>query len=92
MLCGTPVVASRVGGIPDLVRDGENGWLVPPSDEMALTEALRHALSCEDIEAMGQRAQQFAQAYFSSEAYLAAHRRMLALVEARAKEQNRNTV
>ncbi len=92
MLCGTPVVASRVGGIPDLVRDGENGWLVPPSDEMALIEALRHALSYEDIEAMGQRAQQFAQAYFSSEAYLAAHRRMLALVEALAKEQNRNTV
>lgn len=39
-LTGTPVIASRMGGIPELVRDGENGLLVPPGDERALGEAL----------------------------------------------------
>ena len=37
---GRGVVGSRVGGIPDLVRDGENGLLVEPGDAEALTDAL----------------------------------------------------
>src|SRR5439155_24942314 len=42
---GRPAVASRVGGIVDLVRDGENGLLVPPQDPAALAEALVRVLS-----------------------------------------------
>lgn len=39
-----PVVASRVGGLPEVVRHGETGWLVPPEDPQALAEALGDAL------------------------------------------------
>jgi teichuronic acid biosynthesis glycosyltransferase TuaC len=42
---GVPVVASRVGGIPDLIRQGENGSLVPPADAAALERALEHVLA-----------------------------------------------
>ncbi len=40
MMRGLPVVASRIAGIPEVVRDGENGLLVPPKDPRALADAL----------------------------------------------------
>jgi len=40
MACGRPVIATRVGGIPDLVQDGETGFLIPPDDDAALADKL----------------------------------------------------
>ena len=44
MACGTAIVASRVGGIPEVVADGETGLLVPPGDPVALADALNTVL------------------------------------------------
>jgi glycosyltransferase involved in cell wall biosynthesis len=44
MACRTPVVASRVGGIPEVVVDGETGVLVEPGDPAALAAAIRLVL------------------------------------------------
>jgi glycosyltransferase involved in cell wall biosynthesis len=44
-LRGRGVVGSRVGGIPDVVRDGETGLLVPPEDPRALADALVRVLT-----------------------------------------------
>ncbi len=44
MSAGLPVVASSVGGVPELVVDGETGWLVPPADAASLASRLRAIL------------------------------------------------
>jgi glycosyltransferase involved in cell wall biosynthesis len=45
LFLGTPVVATRAGGIPEIVRDGVDGLLVPPGDPAALGTALVRVLS-----------------------------------------------
>lgn len=42
---GTPVVGSRIGGIPELVIEGETGWLAEPGDISSLSEVLMHAMN-----------------------------------------------
>src|SRR6185369_8291313 len=40
MAMGLPAVATRVGGVPEVVEDGTTGFVVPPGDEAALRGAL----------------------------------------------------
>jgi teichuronic acid biosynthesis glycosyltransferase TuaC len=44
LACGTPVVATNVGGVPDLIPSGEFGYVVPAGDQSALENALERAL------------------------------------------------
>jgi glycosyltransferase involved in cell wall biosynthesis len=48
---GTPVVASAVGGVPEIVHDDENGLLVAPGDSAALAAALRQLLQDDALHA-----------------------------------------
>jgi len=52
-----PVIATAVGGIPELVVPGDCGWLVPPGSVRELAEAMREALTrpAADLDAMGRR-------------------------------------
>jgi glycosyltransferase involved in cell wall biosynthesis len=45
MDAGVPIVASAVSGIPEVVEDGETGWLVPPEDPEALARVLEGVLT-----------------------------------------------
>ena len=49
MACARPIVATRAGGIPEIVEDGVNGLLVPARDHHALAEAIVRALKDADL-------------------------------------------
>jgi glycosyltransferase involved in cell wall biosynthesis len=49
MACGTPMIASRVGGIPFTVRDGENGYLVTEGEPDELADKVRTVLTDDEI-------------------------------------------
>ncbi len=63
-----PVVASRVGGIPDLVQHGINGLLVTPGDVEGLAEALMKALNDKGLaEKMGKAGRKMISEKFSAD-------------------------
>lgn len=64
---GVPTVATRTGGIPDLVLDGHTGLLVAPRDDAGFIAALRRMIaSTESRRDMGQAAQAHAQKHFDA--------------------------
>jgi len=66
MAARRPIVATRVGGIPEAVRHGENGLLVPPADSAALGEALITLLTEAELrERLGQRGRDIVEREFS---------------------------
>jgi glycosyltransferase involved in cell wall biosynthesis len=69
MACETPVVASNVGGIPEIVQNHENGLLVPPNDPLKLAEAIQYLLDNKDIRTrMGREGRKRVTKIFSLEA------------------------
>jgi colanic acid/amylovoran biosynthesis glycosyltransferase len=60
MALGRPVISTYLGGIPELVESGQTGWLVPASDEIALSEAMRAVLeaSTDELERIGAAARE----------------------------------
>jgi glycosyltransferase involved in cell wall biosynthesis len=72
MAHGVPVIATPVGGIPQAIRDGENGFLVSPGDTKALSERLDLLLGDANLrERLGAAGRQTVQKSFSTDAVVA---------------------
>ncbi len=78
MACGLPVIGSDAGGIPHLVRDGENGFVVPVGDVAAFEQALRRLLADPELrERMGATSRRLALAALTEDQYRDCFRQMI---------------
>lgn len=86
MAAGLPMIATRVGGNPDAVIDGETGILVPPHDPLALGEAIVHLAADRDLaRRMGDAARDRVAHRFSLERCVADYDRLFrAVIERRS--------
>jgi glycosyltransferase involved in cell wall biosynthesis len=66
MASGLPVVATRVGGVPEVVSHGETGYLTDPGDERSMTDALLGLINSPNLRAeLGNRAHDYVRANHS---------------------------
>jgi len=64
MACGTPVIASQVGGLAFLVRDGETGFVVPGNDIQSLANRLMELIKDKELRnKLGNKSTEYAQMY-----------------------------
>lgn len=83
--CGLPAVASRTGGIVDVVEDGRSGWLEPPGDPQRLALRLGRLLGdAEERRRFGARAREVAQERFDQRDSVARYRALFTELAGRA--------
>ena len=77
MAAGLPVVATDVGGLSEIVKQGETGWLVPPKDIGALADAISHLLTHDAVRlAFGRAGRKRVEDFFSMAATVEQHERV----------------
>jgi glycosyltransferase involved in cell wall biosynthesis len=68
MAAGLPVIVSEVGGLPEIVQQGETGLLIPPKDPEALAQSLARVLEDPGLaQSLGQKAREHVQEKYSLE-------------------------
>lgn len=78
MACGTPAYATPVAGVPDVVRDGETGFLLDDVDPDAITRDIETILDRDDLVAISQGARELVTDEYSFEAAVDRYRGILA--------------
>jgi glycosyltransferase involved in cell wall biosynthesis len=82
MAAGLPVVATSVGGIPEVIREGYNGFLIGPGDVQGLAEKLAILAENPNLrESMGKSSREFAKQELDVKPYI---NRLVALYESLA--------
>jgi len=71
LACGLPVIASRIGGIPEFIADGRTGYLITPGDHRELADRIQRLMSDEPLRRrMGQEARSDAVDRFSTQSQI----------------------
>lgn len=78
MACGTPVLSTRVGAVPDLITDGETGFIMEDNSPECITENIIRALNYPNLGQISQNAYGFVEREYSYEALKEKWRKLLA--------------
>ena len=84
LACGTPVIGSDTGGIPDMVRPGETGWLFETGNAEALRATLQEALATRDLTGLRTRCREVAEREYSLELQAERYKKLYEEVAGRA--------
>jgi glycosyltransferase involved in cell wall biosynthesis len=73
MAASTAVIGFATGGVPEMIQTGHNGFLVEPTDQQELNQALRQALLSNNLDAIGQQARRDVENNFSKATFIERH-------------------
>ena len=65
MACGTPVLSTPVGGIPDIITDGQNGFIMEDNSPESISKSVENFLEYPDIGRISENAQNTVKKYFN---------------------------
>ena len=77
MACGTPVLATPVGAIPDMITDGETGFIMEDNSPACIAENVMRALEHPDLERIVENARALVEREFTYETAVERYRRIL---------------
>jgi glycosyltransferase involved in cell wall biosynthesis len=77
MACGTPVLATPVGAIPDVIRDGKTGFIMENNSPECIAENVARALASPDLEEIAEAGRRFVEENFTFEKVVGKWKRLL---------------
>jgi glycosyltransferase involved in cell wall biosynthesis len=77
MACGTPVLATGVGGVPDLIKDGETGFILKNNSPLCIAESIERALTHPNLNVISMNAKELIENEFSYKATIKRYEQIL---------------
>lgn len=77
MACGTPVLATPVGGVPDLIKDGETGFILENNSPACIAEAVIKVLEQQNLDKTVKNARELVEKEFTYEAAVERYKKIL---------------
>jgi glycosyltransferase involved in cell wall biosynthesis len=78
MACGAPVLATAVGGVPELIEDGETGFILEDNKPQTIARGIIRALGCKNLDDMVRQAHRLIEKEYTLEAAIERFRELLA--------------